>query len=186
MIRSLVNLGFVNLIYLDKLRSELTIRTLNESVTLGSKPAFFVKPPPSVNVVELEAALKATQPLKASGPDGVPNELLTNCGETLLHWLLSFVNTCLANNLIPKMWRQASVIAILKPGKPRFSPESYRPISLQCSSFKLFDRLILNRINPIIDPLLPTEQACFLKADQLQTKSADWLKTSSRHSTTDK
>jgi len=77
---------------------------------------------------ELEAALKATQPRRAPDPDGVPNELLTNCGETLLNWLLSIVNACLANNLIPKMWRRASVVAILKPGKPSSSPESYRPI----------------------------------------------------------
>jgi len=120
---------------------------------------------------ELETALKATQHRKAPGPDGVPNELLTNCRETLFSWLLSFVNACLANNLIPKMWRRASVVAILKPGMPSSSPESYRPISLLCSSCKLFERLILNRINPIIDPLLPTEQAGFRKnrstADQV-------------------
>jgi len=64
-----------------------------------------------------------------------------------------------------------SVVAILKPGMPSSSLESYRTISLLCSSFKLFERLILNRINPIIDPLLPTEQAGFRKnrstADQV-------------------
>jgi len=97
---------------------------------------------------ELEAALKATQPRKAPGTDGVPNEPLTNCGETLLNWLFSFVNACLANNLIPKMWQRASVVAILKPGKPSSNPESYRPISLLCSSFKLFERLSLTELTP--------------------------------------
>jgi len=111
---------------------------------------------------ELEAALMTTQPRKAKGPNGVPNEILTNRGEALLNWLLSFVKACLAN-LIPKMWRRVSVVAILKPGKPRSSPNIYRKISLLCSSFKLFERFILNRINPIIDPLLPTEQVGFRK-----------------------
>jgi len=97
---------------------------------------------------ELEAALKLTQHRKALGPDGVPNKLLTNCGETLLNWMLSFVNACLANNFIPKMWRRASVVAILKPGKASSSPESYCPISLLCPSFKLFERLILKRASP--------------------------------------
>jgi len=59
----------------------------------------------------------------------------------------------------------------MKPGKPISSPESYRPISLLCSPFELFERFILNRINPIIDPLLPAEQPGFRKnrstADQV-------------------
>jgi len=118
---------------------------------------------------ELEAALKATQSREAPGPDGVPNEGLTNCGETLLNWLLSFVNTCLlANNLIPKMWRRASVVAIRQTWQAKFQP---RELSYAMLFIQLFERLILNRINPIIDPLLPTKQAGFRKnrstADQV-------------------
>ena len=112
---------------------------------------------------ELTAALKNLQPRKAPGPDGIPNEFLMKPGEVMMEWFLSFVNACLLHNHIPKMWRRASIIAILKPGKLDSNPESYRPISLLCSSFKLFERLILNRINPIIDPLLPPEQAGFRK-----------------------
>ena len=44
-----------------------------------------------------------------------------------------------------------------------FQPRELPSKSLLCSSFKLFERLILNTINPIIDPLLPTEQAGFRK-----------------------
>ena len=61
------------------------------------------------------------------------------------------------------MWQRATVILILKPEKPSSNPESYHTIPLLCSSFKLFERLILNRINPITDQLLLTEQAGFLK-----------------------
>ena len=59
------------------------------------------------------------------------------------------------------MWRTATVTAILKPNKPPESPSSYRPISLLCVAFKLMERLIHNRIQPIVDSALPHEQAGF-------------------------
>jgi len=39
--------------------------------------------------------------------------------------------------------------------------KSYRPISLLCVPFKILERLIYARVDPIIDPLLPWEQAGF-------------------------
>ena len=59
------------------------------------------------------------------------------------------------------MWRRASVIALLKPGKLDTSPNSYRPISLLCTTFKLTEHLILNRINLIVEKFLPREQVEF-------------------------
>ena len=54
-----------------------------------------------------------------------------------------------------------SPIAILKPNKPKDDPKSYRPISLLCIPYKIVERLIYNRISPVIDPQLPQEQAGF-------------------------
>ena len=56
---------------------------------------------------------------------------------------------------------QGSVIAILKPGKDPNEAKSYRPISLLCHLFKLFERLILNRLGPINEEHLIREQAGF-------------------------
>ena len=38
------------------------------------------------------------------------------------------------------------MIAILKPGKDSTLPKSYRPISLLCLTYKLFERMILDRL----------------------------------------
>jgi len=62
---------------------------------------------------------------------------------------------------IPKIWRRALIVAILKPEKPLGDPRSYRPISLLCVPFKILERLIYACVDPIIDPLLPREQAGF-------------------------
>ena len=61
------------------------------------------------------------------------------------------LNVCSAENRIPKLWRQAKIIAILKPGKDSAIPKSYRHISLLCHMYKLYEPLILNRIAPSVD-----------------------------------
>ena len=53
------------------------------------------------------------------------------------------------------------MVAIPKPIKPVGDPKSYRPISLLCVPYKILERLIYARVEPLIDPLLPKEQAGF-------------------------
>ena len=55
----------------------------------------------------------------------------------------------------------AKVIAILKPGKDSTLPKSYRPISLLCHTYKLFERMILNRLNPLVKTMIIDQQAGF-------------------------
>ena len=52
-------------------------------------------------------------------------------------------------------------MAIPMPKKPVEDPKSYRPIFLLCVPYKILERLIHARVEPIVDPLLPREQAGF-------------------------
>ena len=52
-------------------------------------------------------------------------------------------------------------MTLLKPGKDSSIPKSYIPISLLSHTFKLFERLLLNIIGPVVDKLLIPEQAGF-------------------------
>jgi len=110
---------------------------------------------------ELTNALKLIKTRKAPGPDGIHNEFLLHSGIKIQKWFLEFINNSFSTITIPKMWRRTKVIAILKPGKDPKIPHSYRPISLLCSSYKLVKRIILSRIYPVVDSILPDEQAGF-------------------------
>ena len=110
---------------------------------------------------EIASAVKALKSGKAPGPDKLHPEFFLNMHPNCLAWLASLFSTCLKEKAIPKLWRKAKVVAILKPNKPPDSPSSYRPISLLCIAFKLLERLILNRIEPYVEDSLPNEQAGF-------------------------
>ena len=71
------------------------------------------------------------------------------------------LNICLMENKIPTIWRQSKIIAILKPGTDSSIPKKYRPISLLCHMYKLYERMILNRIAHVIEQHLMKEQASF-------------------------
>ena len=113
------------------------------------------------SIGELTFALRQLKSGKAQGPDNIPPEFLIHSGPRCLEWLRDFYSNCLMNLAIPKIWRKATVIATLKPNKPIDDPKNYRPISLLCVPFKLLERLLLARLEPVIDPLLPDEQAGF-------------------------
>ena len=61
------------------------------------------------------------------------------------------LNTCFTENKIPKVWRQSRFIAILKPGKDASIPKNYRPMSLLCHIYNLYELLILNSITPTVE-----------------------------------
>ena len=74
-------------------------------------------------------------------------------------WLRGLLSSCLRQLKILKVWRRALVVVILKSKKSVEDPESYRPIFLLCVPYKILERLIYACIKPIVDPLLPGEQA---------------------------
>lgn len=51
----------------------------------------------------------------------------------------------------PRKWQLANVVAIPKPHKDLSKPESFRPISLLSNLGKIFEKIILRRLNKFID-----------------------------------
>lgn len=112
---------------------------------------------------EVRNSLKSVRNIKATGTDGVLPEFLKNLGPRGIRWIARLVNNIVNSNNIPKSWHESKIIAILKPNKEPTDPKNYRPISLLATTYKLFERLILACLQPIVEAYLPVEQAGFRK-----------------------
>ena len=110
---------------------------------------------------EYRKGIATLQNNKAAGIDDIMVEKLKNIGPKEHKWLHTMLNTCFIENKSPKIWRKSKIIAILKPGKDTAIPKNYIPISLLCHTYKLYDRLILNRVSPLLEQHLIKEQSGF-------------------------
>ena len=113
----------------------------------------------SITTNELFDAIHCLKNGKAPGIDNVHSEFISHLGLQALEWLRLYLSDSLETSSIPKVWRKAKVIAILKPKKPADDPTSYRPISLLSIAYKLMERVILARIEDIVECHLPHAQA---------------------------
>ena len=110
---------------------------------------------------ELDFGINNIKVKKAPGLDEMFAEFIKHFGPNTKHWILMFFNLILITGRLPKIFKKAKIITVLKPGKDGSDVSHYRPISLLSIVYKLLERLILNRIEPSIDMMLPKEQAAF-------------------------
>ena len=77
--------------------------------------------------------------------------------------LTYLINASFRMQYVPMIWKVAEVIMIHKPGKSQYDVESYRPISLLPVISKLYEKLLLKRLKPIIEEknLIPAHQFGF-------------------------
>lgn len=100
---------------------------------------------------------------KSPGYDLITGEVLQNLPHKAIVKLTTLINASFRLKYVPDMWKVAEVIMIPKPGKPPHEVTSYRPISLLPIMSKLFEKLLLKRLNPIIEErhLIPDYQFGF-------------------------
>ena len=98
---------------------------------------------------------------KAAWLDDMICEQIKHLGPKATVWLKEMMNNILVSKKFPKLCRKSKAIAILKPGKDSSLPKSYRPIALLCHTYKLPERMILNRLNPITEHTIIKVQAGF-------------------------
>jgi hypothetical protein len=120
-------------------------------------------PLPPVTADEVHDIIKGLHPRKAPGSDGITNRVFKILPAQLIMLMTAIFNGALSNNVFPQAWKEATVIGIPKPGKPKSEPTSYRPISLLNVLGKIYERLIYKRLKDYADAksLIPDEQYGF-------------------------
>ena len=115
---------------------------------------------------ELNKAIKGIKSAsKSTGKDPISYKMIQQLPNSFLEILLDFFDTCWESGNIPKAWKEAQVIAIHKPGKPKKDPTSYRPISLTPHLGKVYERIIKTRLESFLEKhnIIPVCQAGFRK-----------------------
>ncbi|GFO04217.1 RNA-directed DNA polymerase from transposon x-element [Plakobranchus ocellatus] len=96
--------------------------------------------------IELEDALRKGKKGKAPGKDGVTQEMLVEIRPEGKRVLLELLNRTWNSGVLPKDWRTAVLVPILKKGKCSKSVSSYRPISLTSVISKTMERMVNSRL----------------------------------------
>ncbi|GBP15404.1 Probable RNA-directed DNA polymerase from transposon BS [Eumeta japonica] len=126
-----------------------------------------------VSLSEVQTLVKSLNTRKAPGLHGISNKAIKCFSIPLLSLLVAIFNACIKNCYFPPAWKEAEVIGIHKPGKPRDLPASYRPISLLSGLGKLFEKILKTRLSDHLlgKGLIIDEQFGFRPAPFLSTAS---------------
>jgi hypothetical protein len=83
---------------------------------------------------------------KSPGYDLITAEVLRKLTPNGFTLLTQIYNAILRTSHYPIQWKLSQIVLLLKPGKPPNSASSYRPISLLPVASKVFEKLILPRL----------------------------------------
>ncbi|CAF1446819.1 unnamed protein product, partial [Rotaria sordida] len=111
---------------------------------------------------EIKSILKQL-PNSSPGPDSIHNRCLKNYTSSLLQHLEKIFNSIIDIGYIPRIWKNANIILLLKPKKDPKQPSSYRPISLLICIGKVLEKIIKQRMFKEFNErnILPSHQAGF-------------------------
>ena len=128
-----------------------TLPSVPVSDTLGIDTSPFT-------ISELKSATRQLKGSKAFGPDNIPAIIWKD--EKFHTLLLNLCNHTLSTSVAPKVWHKSQIIPLPKKGDLSLVT-NYRGISLMAIAAKLYNKMILNRIVPFVEPLLRKNQNGF-------------------------
>ena len=110
---------------------------------------------------ELVGELRSLKGGKCPDGAGIVAEMLKDAGLELRTCFLNLFNAILCSQALPpQRWRHSTISVIFKSGDPQVA-KNYRPISILSMTYKLFSRLLLRRVRPILEQAQAVDQAGF-------------------------
>jgi hypothetical protein len=112
---------------------------------------------------EVQEVINSLNPKRSSGYDIITGKILKELPVIGIKYLTQLFNAVLLTGYFPAQWKVAQIILILKPGKPPNELISYRSISLLLIVSKVFEKLLLKKLLPIVEinRLIPNHQFNF-------------------------
>uniref|UniRef100_A0A803TV24 ribonuclease H n=1 Tax=Anolis carolinensis TaxID=28377 RepID=A0A803TV24_ANOCA len=116
-----------------------------------------------ISYQEIEQVIDTLKNRKSPGGDGYTAEFYKEMKEIIIPELKILFNNIMKGGKIPDTWRESEIITVRKSGKDPEDPNSYRPISLLNQDYKIFTKILVNRIEEIISKIVKEDQYGFIK-----------------------
>jgi predicted metallopeptidase len=100
-------------------------------------------------ITEVRTAINRLCSTKAPGYNLITGDILKQLPHFGILAITYVFNSILRTVYFPRHWKVSQIVTILKPGKPA-DVKTYRPISLLPILSKVFEKLFITRIHPII------------------------------------
>ncbi|XP_063727195.1 uncharacterized protein LOC134854768 [Symsagittifera roscoffensis] len=119
----------------------------------------------AISTAEIVRVLSITAGRKATGPDGISNELLKSSFGVSYLFLTTLFQTCFRYSTLPDVWKTSYIVPLYKGKGPKDSPSNYRGISLLSCCYKIYSGIIHDRIYQWAEgnSILPRNQYGFRK-----------------------
>lgn len=114
---------------------------------------------PDFTLVELRGAIRALNSRRGGDKLGLVGEMFKSATDTFLHALLEVFNGMLAGEPDPS-WRLTQFLMFPKGGD-RTKPKNWRPIAILRIAYKIFSRMLYQRLQPILDAHQSKDQVGF-------------------------
>ena len=110
---------------------------------------------------------------KAGDPIGNIAEMFFHGGDAMISYLVYFFNLVIQTGEIPSSWKKSCFVLLHKGGTTE-DPNNWRPIAILSIIYKIFGKLILSHIKPILDRKQADEQFGFQDKKLPVTPSLSW------------
>ena len=121
-------------------------RRMSEEVAKFVEDESPMRDEPQITRLEIETAINSFAPHKTGGPDGIPMAFFQHLRHLLTPLLHKFYNSSLQLGQYPNTWKTAEVLFIRKPKRKGDNPNDYRPISLLKTIGKIYEKVLLRRL----------------------------------------
>ena len=142
---------------IDISRTRAFLSTHRQPLTIGQKAAL-MQP---FQLSEVTAVFNTLKSDKAPGPDGLINNWYKDFSEVLIEPFMHISNFWLKHNLLPEDFSTCT-ITTLKKSSNSIKPLDFRPISLLNTDYKIFTKLIANRVRSLLPQIIHPDQAGFV------------------------
>ena len=155
--------SFYQTLYTKKPTSIVKQTELLSQLTATVPPALALALDCPITEGELYTTITQMATNKSPGIDGIPIEFYTAFWPLLKDDIVKLANLIYLNQLSPNYTQRTAVITLIHKADERELLKNWRPISLLCADYKLISKTLTNRLHPILEHVIHSDQNCSVR-----------------------